>query len=179
MPVSNRILGEKYQLIRPLSHGGMGSVWLAEHLSLAAPVAVKLIAPELGTSPDFRQRFLCEAHAAAALRSPHVVQTLDYGVDGDTPYIIMELLEGESLAERLGRKGALSVRETELVLRHVSRAVARAHEQGIVHRDLKPANIFITRNEDEEIIKLFDFGIAHVSCGPAHRLRDACTAHVV
>ncbi len=156
----HRILGEKYQLIRPLNQGGMGSVWLAEHLSLAAPVAVKLIAADLGTSADFRQRFLREAHAAAALRSPHVVQTLDYGVDGDTPYIVMELLEGESLADRLGRKGKLTPRETELVLRHVSRAVARAHEQGIVHRDLKPANIFITRNEEEEFIKLFDFGIA-------------------
>ncbi len=152
----------------------MGSVWLAEHLSLASPVAVKLIATEFGTSEERRQRFLREAHAAAALRSPHVVSTLDYGVDGDTPFIVMELLEGESLSDRLVRLGRLSARQTELVLRHVSRAVARAHELGIVHRDLKPANIFITRNEDEEIIKIFDFGIAKTEAGdddPSQRTR--------
>jgi serine/threonine protein kinase len=87
------------------------------------------------------------------------------GVDGDTPYIVMELLEGESLSDRLTRVGRLSAAQTELVLRHVSRAVARAHELGIVHRDLKPANIFITRNEEEEIIKIFDFGIAKTAEG--------------
>jgi len=164
-PSFKRILAEKYRLIRPLEEGGMGSVWLAEHLSLASPVAVKLIASDFGTSEERRQRFLREAHAAAALRSPHVVSTLDYGVDGDTPYIVMELLEGESLADRLARLGRLSAGQTELVLRHVSRAVARAHELGIVHRDLKPANIFITRNEEEEIIKIFDFGIAKTAEG--------------
>ncbi|MEY2936546.1 MAG: hypothetical protein RL033_7295 [Pseudomonadota bacterium] len=173
MSAPPRILGEKYQLIRPLEQGGMGSVWLAEHLSLASPVAVKLMAAELGTSEELRQRFLREAHAAAALRSPHVVQTLDYGVDGDTPYIVMELLEGESLAARLTRQHRLSPQETELVLRHVSRAVARAHELGIVHRDLKPANIFITHNDEEEVIKLFDFGIvkAMTDAGEAAQTR--------
>ena len=164
-PSCQRILAEKYRLVRPLDEGGMGSVWLAVHLSLASPVAVKLIATEFGTCLERRQRFLREAHAAAALRSPHVVSTLDYGVDGDTPYIVMELLEGESLAQRLARLGRLGAGETELVLRHVSRAVARAHEIGIVHRDLKPANIFITRNEEEEIIKIFDFGIAKMAAG--------------
>jgi eukaryotic-like serine/threonine-protein kinase len=160
MTAPQRILGEKYRLIRPIEQGGMGSVWLAEHLSLASPVAVKLIATELAASEEGQQRFLHEAHAAALLRSPHVVQTLDYGVDAGTPYIVMELLLGESLADRLARRGRLGATETELVLRHIGRAVAHAHELGIVHRDLKPANIFITRNEDEEIIKLFDFGIA-------------------
>src|SRR5262245_17048211 len=124
----DRILAQKYRLIRPLDAGGMGSVWLAEHLSLAAPVAVKLIATEHGRSEERQQRFLREAHAAAALRSPHVVQTLDYGVDEGTPYIVMELLEGESLADRLARRGRLAPAEAEMVLRQVSRAVARAHE---------------------------------------------------
>jgi serine/threonine-protein kinase len=167
-PSPHRILAGKYRLIRPLDEGGMGSVWLAEHLSLASPVAVKLIASDFGTCEERRQRFLREAHAAAALRSPHVVSTLDYGVDGDTPYIVMELLEGESLAGRLVRLGRLDAGRTELVLRHVSRAVARAHELGIVHRDLKPANIFITRNEEEEIVKIFDFGIAKTEATEDH-----------
>jgi serine/threonine protein kinase len=156
----NRILGDKYRLVRPLEKGGMGSVWLAEHLSLASPVAVKLIATEATLSKNRLERFLREAQTAAASRSPHVVQVLDYGVDEGTPYIVMELLEGESLADRLLRLGCLSPRQTETVVVHVSRAIGRAHESGIVHRDLKPANIFITRNEDEEVIKLFDFGIA-------------------
>jgi eukaryotic-like serine/threonine-protein kinase len=156
----NRILGDKYRLVRPLNQGGMGSVWLAEHLSLAAPVAVKLIATEATRTAHRLQRFLREARTAAAARSPHVVQILDYGVDEGTPFIVMELLEGESLAERLLREGRLGARETEAIIRQVSRGLTRAHETGIVHRDLKPANIFISSNDEEEIVKLFDFGIA-------------------
>lgn len=158
-----RILDAKYRLIKKLDEGGMGSVWFAEHLSLHSPVAVKLIGKEVADTQEGLQRFLREARMAASLRSPHVVQILDYGVDLDTPYIVMELLDGESLAERLRRVGRLSSRETELVIRHVTRAVARAHDAGIVHRDLKPANIFIIENEDEEIVKLLDFGIAKAS----------------
>ncbi|HTV18680.1 MAG TPA: serine/threonine-protein kinase, partial [Polyangiaceae bacterium] len=154
------LLGDKYRLVRPLDKGGMGSVWLAEHLALASPVAIKLITADVAKTSDRLQRFLREARAAAAARSPHVVQILDYGVHEGTPYIVMELLEGESLAERLQRRGRLDTSETELVIRHVSRAITRAHDAGIVHRDLKPANIFITHNEEEEVVKIFDFGIA-------------------
>jgi hypothetical protein len=156
----HRILGDKYRLIRPLENGGMGSVWLAEHLALASPVAIKLITADVAKTTERLQRFVREARAAAAARGPHVIQILDYGVHEGTPYIVMELLEGESLAERLQRRGHLGASETERVVRHVSRAITRAHEAGIVHRDLKPANIFITHNEEEEIIKVFDFGIA-------------------
>jgi len=162
---SPQILGDKYRLIRPLDKGGMGSVWLAEHLALASPVAIKLITADVAKTADRLQRFLREARAAAAARSPHVVQVLDYGVHDGTPYIVMELLEGESLAERLHRRGRIGPSETETVIRHVSRAVTRAHDAGIVHRDLKPANIFITHNEEEEVVKIFDFGIAKASEG--------------
>jgi serine/threonine protein kinase len=157
---ASRILGDKYRLVHPLHKGGMGSVWLAEHLSLGSPIAVKLIATDVALTDERLSRFLREARAAAALRSPHVVQILDYGVDGGAPFIVMELLEGESLANRLARLGRLEFGETARVIRHVSRAVAKAHDMGIVHRDLKPANIFITHNEEEEVIKIFDFGIA-------------------
>src|SRR5690606_19798187 len=150
---SPKILDDKYRLIRPLDEGGMGSVWLAEHLALASPVAIKLIPAEVAKTADRLQRFLREARAAAASRGPHVVQVLDYGVHEGTPYIVMERLEGESLAERLRRRVRISPAETETIIRHVSRAVTRAHAAGIVHRDLKPANIFITRNVDEEVIK--------------------------
>jgi serine/threonine protein kinase len=155
----NTILGDKYRLIRQLDKGGAGTVWLCEHVSLATAVVVKLIATELALAEDGRQRFLAEARALAALRSPHVVQVLDYGVDAGTPYIVMEYLDGESLADRLLRLGRLRPEDTGTVVRHVSRAIGRAHDVGILHRDLKPTNIFITRNDDEELIQLLDFGI--------------------
>jgi len=147
--------------MRPLARGGMGSVWRAEHLSLTSSVALKLIEsnPDAGDTAA-TQRFLREARLAAALRSPHVVQIFDYGVDEGTPYIVMELLEGESLGERLERQGRLSAAETARVIQHLARAMTRAHEAGIVHRDLKPDNVFIVKNDDEEIFKVFDFGIA-------------------
>src|SRR5690242_8199413 len=104
----------------------MGSVWVAEHLALHSLVAVKLIEPRVASNPDNIARFTREARAAAALRSPHVVQILDHGIDGDTPYIVMELLEGETLARRLERAGSLDPREASSILTQVARAVARA-----------------------------------------------------
>jgi serine/threonine protein kinase len=140
----------------------MGSVWYAEHLSLNASVALKLIDAPAAPDPVATERFLREARLAAALRSPHVVQILDYGLDGGAPYIVMELLEGESLAGRLERLGRLSAAETARMIQHLGRAMTRAHEAGIIHRDLKPENVFIVRNDDEEIYKVFDFGVAKV-----------------
>ncbi len=138
----------------------MGSVWRAEHLTLRSSIAVKLIDPEIAGRKDMLERFQREAQAAASLRSPHVVQILDYGVDEGVPYIAMELLEGESLADRLLRVRQLSYVETTRFVTHVARALARAHEAGIVHRDLKPDNVFLVRNDDQEIAKVLDFGVA-------------------
>ncbi|MEY2932983.1 MAG: hypothetical protein RL033_3732, partial [Pseudomonadota bacterium] len=91
---SHRVLGAKYRLVRPLVAGGMGTVWIAEHLSLRSAVAVKLLSREIAETEEGEQRFLREARTAASLRSPHVVQILDHGVDAGTPYIVMELLDG-------------------------------------------------------------------------------------
>jgi serine/threonine-protein kinase len=159
-----RIVGEKYRLLSVLGRGGMGTVWRAEHLQLGATVAVKLIDPDaVGGADAFR---LCqrEARAAAELRSPHVTQVLDVGRDeaSGAPFIVMEHLEGESLADRLSREGRLSLADTSRVVTHVARALSRAHDAGIIHRDLKPANVFLVRNDDEEVAKVLDFGIAHV-----------------
>ncbi|HEY4159212.1 MAG TPA: serine/threonine-protein kinase [Polyangiaceae bacterium] len=154
------IIAGKYRLGRQLGQGGMGSVWLAEHLSLHSPVAIKLIDPSIANNGEALGRFLREAQSAASLRSPHVVQILDHGVDNGVPYIAMELLEGESLADRLTRVNRLSLAEATRIMTHVSRAIGRAHEAGIVHRDLKPDNIYLVRNDDEEIAKVLDFGIA-------------------
>jgi serine/threonine protein kinase len=169
---AGQLLGGKYRLIRPLGKGGMGWVWHAHHLTLNAPVALKLINAAYEDA-DMVQRFLGEARMAAQLRSPHVVQILDYGVDDGIPHIAMELLEGESLAERLGRDGRLSPGETARVVQHVVRAIARAHDSGIVHRDLKPENVFLVQNEDEQIAKVLDFGIAK---GSAAQLGNSAAA---
>jgi serine/threonine-protein kinase len=158
-----QILSGKYRLERELGRGGMGSVWLAEHLTLRSPVAIKLIDPGIAENPEALARFLREAQAAAALRSPHVVQILDHGVDNGVPFIVMELLEGESLASRIERAHRLSPAETARILTQVARAVTRAHEAGIVHRDLKPDNIFLVRNDEEEVAKVLDFGVAKAS----------------
>lgn len=154
------VLAEKYQLTQELGRGGMGAVWRADHLVLRSPVAVKLVLARVADSEALRARFLREAQASAALRSPHVVQILDYGVHEDTPFMVMELLEGESLRTRLQRQRILSPVETARILVHVARALEKAREAGIVHRDLKPDNVFIVHNADDEIVKVLDFGIA-------------------
>lgn len=163
--VSQRVLAGRYRLDHQLQKGGMGTIWRAEHLTLQAPVAVKLIDRDAVPDEDTVARFLREAKAAANLRSPHVVQILDYGMEDGVPFIVMELLEGETLAQRLRRTGPLPVGEVVRIVSHIGRAVARAHEAGIVHRDLKPENVFLVHNEDEEIAKVLDFGVAKIGVG--------------
>jgi serine/threonine-protein kinase len=157
---SGRVIAGRYRLETLLGRGGMGSVWRAEHLTLGSEVAVKLIDPSVASHPEVRARFVREAKAAAQLRSPHVVQILDYGVDGDTPFIAMELMVGESLSSRLDRVGRLSAEETSRIVTEIARALGKAHEAGIIHRDLKPDNVFLVRNDDTEIAKVLDFGVA-------------------
>jgi eukaryotic-like serine/threonine-protein kinase len=154
------VLGGRYRLLAKLGAGGMGSVWRATDLTLDSEVVIKLMGEELAGSGEAAARFRREARAAAAIRSSHVVQILDYGVDGLVPYIAMELLRGESLAERLERVVRLPPEETAHLLGHVARALTLAHQNGIVHRDLKPDNIYIVREGDEDIGKVLDFGIA-------------------
>ncbi|WP_441292831.1 protein kinase domain-containing protein [Sorangium sp. KYC3313] len=155
------IVGDKYRLEGPLSRGGMGSVWLARHLQLGAPAAIKFMDPEHAASPEFRARFYREARTAANLDSPHVVSVQDYGIWGAVPYLVMELLRGEDLSRRLRRVRRLSLAEAARIAVQTGKALRRAHESGLVHRDLKPGNLFLSRvDEDEEIVKILDFGIA-------------------
>src|SRR5262245_20874445 len=121
----------------------MGAVWLAEHTGLDVHCAIKLIDPRGKESAELRARFEREAKAAAQLKSRHVVQILDHGVWQDIPYIAMEYLQGEDLAQRISRMVRLSLAETLRVVSQVSRALTRAHAAGIVHRDLKPENVFL------------------------------------
>lgn len=156
------VLADKYRLETVIGTGGMGTVYQAEHLALKAPVAVKVIDREVDVGDVALARFMREAQSAASLRSPHVVQILDYGMEGKRPFMVMEMLEGEPLANRLKRLGRLTPQETFRVLSHVSRAVSKAHEADIIHRDLKPDNVFLVHNEGDEIAKVLDFGVAKV-----------------
>jgi serine/threonine-protein kinase len=140
----------------------MGSVWLAEHQGLGTQVVVKFMMAELRLDAPSVQRFSREAAAAAHVKSPHVVQTLDHGVTSEgVPFIVMELLEGRDLAKHLAAKGALSPEETLAIVEQLCKALDRAHQKGIVHRDIKPENVFLCDvGHDEVFVKLLDFGIA-------------------
>jgi Protein kinase domain len=158
--VTNTIVAGRFRLNRQLGRGGMGSVWHATHLGLDIPCAVKFIEGEYAQLPEAQARFEREAKAAAALRSPHVVQILDHNIWEGTPYIAMELLDGEDLGKRLTRMGRIPPREVNTIVTQVCRALQKAHTLGIVHRDLKPDNVFLVKDDDREIVKVLDFGIA-------------------
>jgi len=154
------VIAERYELVAPLRRGGMGALWVARHQTLGSELVIKQIDPGLVDTEAAVQRFTREAKVVAGLRSPHVVQVFDHGLHHGVPYIAMELLEGESLSERLARVGRLSPSETLRIVSHVARALGKAHEAGVAHRDLKPDNVFLVRNDDEELVKVIDFGIA-------------------
>jgi serine/threonine-protein kinase len=154
----------RYRLDSLLRRGGMGSVWRAEHLKLKSPLAIKVLEPEVADDPTMLRRFLREAQAAAALRSPNVVQIFDYGVDEDQAFIAMEMLQGEVLSERIARVGPLPPADAFRFVGEILRAMHKAHEAGIIHRDLKPDNVFIVR-EEPEFAKVLDFGVAKVKKG--------------
>jgi serine/threonine-protein kinase len=155
------VIGPNLRLRKLLAVGGMGSVWEADHLRLKTRVAVKFIADVLLSEANAQRRFALEAEAAAQIRSPHVVQMLDHGsTDQGVPYIVMELLEGESLGACLQRRGRLELDETAVIVHQTSKALRRAHELGFVHRDIKPDNLFLTDSNGELFVKILDFGIA-------------------
>jgi serine/threonine-protein kinase len=158
-PAPGAVVGEKYRLERALARGGMGAVWAARHLTLDVPVAIKFMGSAAGSSL-LRARFEREARAAASLRSPHVVQVLDYGSCDGSPFIVMEMLEGEDLAHRLARVGTLDLPEIAKIVAELAKGLTLAHEAGIVHRDLKPSNVFLARVGQDEIAKILDFGVA-------------------
>ena len=144
-----------YEIVAPIGAGGMGEVYRAKDTRLDRQVAIKVLSAHLSTSEEVRQRFEREAKTISQFSHPHICALYDVGREGDTDFLVMELLEGESLADRLG-KGALP---TEQVLRfgiQIADALDKAHRQGIVHRDLKPGNVMLTKTG----VKLLDFGLA-------------------
>jgi serine/threonine protein kinase len=156
-----------YTILRKLSVGGMGSIFYAEHALIGRAAAIKVLHPEMSTNKEAVNRFFNEAKATTTIKHAGIVEVFDYGYlpSGDG-YIIMELLEGMTLAERLDKGGVFSEGNAALMMRGVCSALAAAHAKGIVHRDLKPDNIFLVEDADAplgERPKVLDFGIAKLT----------------
>ena len=162
VPRPGEIIAGKYRVERLLGAGGMGVVVAASHLSLGQPFAVKLMLPELATSPEFSARFLREARAAAAIHGEHAVRIFDVATAEDgTLYMVMELLDGQDLGQLIKERPALPIEEAVGYILQACDALADAHSQGIVHRDLKPGNLFLARrSKGSPILKVLDFGIS-------------------
>jgi predicted Ser/Thr protein kinase len=156
------VLCGRYRILDALGIGGMASVWRGEQVSTGLPVAIKIILRELLEAPGAVERFQSEAKAVAQLRSANVVRLIDYDVDRDLgPFIVMELLEGQTLGARLDRGERLSPPELLRLIEQIARGLDHAHRSGIVHRDLKPDNVFLARDEQgAHVVKLLDFGVA-------------------
>jgi serine/threonine-protein kinase len=185
-----RTVGGKYALVRLLGQGAMGEVWVAHHTSLGENVAIKLLtrAPAesfrppplpLNGSPSepvedpatAAARFRFEAQVAARLsrKTRHIARVTDHGEEGGLPYLVMELLEGETLEARIDRDGRMPAPLVTALVTQMGRALAHAHAEGVLHRDLKPANVFLTADEEGRVlVKVLDFGIARAI--HAHRV---------
>jgi serine/threonine-protein kinase len=158
------VLNETYKVKRLIGTGNMGAVYEVAHRRLDRRFALKILHASLAESSEAKKRFRREAQIACKVAHPHVVEVLDYNITADgLPYLVMELLEGESLQRRIDREERLSLAQTASILQQISSAVSFAHSHGIVHRDLKPANILLCeRGGRDDYVKVLDFGISKV-----------------
>ncbi|HXM70316.1 MAG TPA: serine/threonine-protein kinase, partial [Thermoanaerobaculia bacterium] len=161
-----------YEILSPVGAGGMGEVYKARDTRLDRSVAIKVLTSRLAGSGDPRVRFEREAKAISALNHPHICTLHDVGHEGDSEYLVMEYLEGETLARRLAR-GQLPLDQVYRLGAQIADALDRAHRQGIVHRDLKPGNIMLTKSG----VKLLDFGLAKLRPDPASA-DSVCTTFI-
>jgi serine/threonine protein kinase len=162
-----QVIAERYHIVAKLGQGGMGTVYLAEHVRMGRRCAVKVMNPRLLHDPDSVSRFSREAANASRITHPNVAAIYDFGeTSDDIVYLAMEFVEGESLAATLGRERELPERRAIEIGRQVAGALGAAHELGIVHRDLKPDNIMVTRSRTgQDVVKVVDFGIAKATQG--------------
>src|SRR3954471_15644161 len=171
------LLEGKFRVTREIGRGGMAAVYEAENVDIGKRVAIKVLAQELTSSAIVVERFLREARAAASIRSPYICDVYDSGkLEDGRPFLVLELLEGESLYERMTKVRQLDIETTLLVMTQTCRGLTKAHAASIVHRDLKPENIFLTKDEDSSLLsKILDFGLAKFyapmeGAGPQARL---------
>jgi serine/threonine protein kinase len=158
-------LAGRYALERELGRGGMGIVYLARDLSLDRPVAIKLLPPALAAVPRLRERFLREARTAARLSHPNIVPIHSVEEHGEFVLFVMGYIDGETLAERIARRGPLAIEPATRLLQEVAWALAYAHQHGVIHRDIKPENILLERAGGRALVS--DFGIAQVETAEA------------
>jgi eukaryotic-like serine/threonine-protein kinase len=156
MKAMTRVAG-RYELVRPLGHGAMATVDLAQDVELDRPIALKRLAENLARDEELRRRFVREARLAARLAHPNVVRVFDVGEDEGRPFIAMEYVEGETLADLVARRGPLPAAETATLGMQACAGLAAAHAAGLVHRDVKPQNLLLSTGG---VLKLGDFGIA-------------------
>lgn len=163
--VEGEIIADKYKLASQLASGGMGALWVAKNLQLDAPVALKLIRADVA-SKELEERFLTEARTLARLRHPNIVRVFDFGrTRHEDPYIVMELLQGETLGGLLDRSARLPPARTLQLMLPIVDALVAAHAKNIVHRDIKPDNVFLADDDGRLQPKLLDFGIAKSTTG--------------
>ncbi len=173
------LVAEKYELQRPIARGGMGAVWVAQNKLTERRVAIKFMLPELATSPETIQRFFREAKASARIDHPSIVDVLDLGtLEDNTPFMVMEFLEGRSLEEIIDREPLAPIQAAAILL-DVTHALAAAHAASIVHRDLKPANLFIAKKGDQLVPKILDFGISKITSAIGNDVRMTRTGAVL
>jgi len=174
------VIGERYgnyQALSLLGEGGMGAVYLAEHPGIGRRVAIKVLKAELDHDPQLLTRFLNEARAANAIRHPNIIEVLDSGTtERGASYLVLELLEGESLSARIKRLSRLDERSAIEIAMQTASGLGAAHAKGIIHRDLKPDNLFVIPEESDaarERVKILDFGIAklHMTSGDSLKTR--------
>ncbi len=172
-----RTFNNRYKLIERVGLGGMAEVYRAEDNVLGRTVAVKVMLPQYAADPTFTKRFRQEAASAAALQSPYIVSIYDWGLDGDTYYIVMEFLRGTDLKTAIKERGAINQRKAAEIGSQVAQALSVAHKGGIIHRDIKPQNIMI---QPDGNIKVMDFGIARAGdAGLSQTATVLGTAHYV
>lgn len=162
-PLLGATLGGLYHVQRLIGVGGMGRVYEATHTHLGKAYAVKVLPEARANKPDAVQRFLREAKSATRIDHEHIVKVVNCDTDEEHRlFIVMELLDGENLGDRLEARGALPVDESVEIARQTGEALQAAHDAGIVHRDLKPENIFITQKNGRDFVKVLDFGISKI-----------------
>ncbi|MFO0603281.1 MAG: serine/threonine-protein kinase [Polyangiales bacterium] len=175
------ILGERYELTDRLGEGGMGAVWVARNTAVGgAEVAVKVMHANLAADATAVERFRNEASIAARIGHPNIVRVFDFGLGDDgAPYMVMERLQGESLADRLEREGTLAPKEAARLLATVLEALAAAHALDVLHRDLKPENIFLAREGSAVVPKILDFGVSKILGDDAERTKMTRTGALI
>ncbi|MDO9022318.1 MAG: serine/threonine-protein kinase [Deltaproteobacteria bacterium] len=172
MYAPGEVIADRYEIVRALDSGAMGEVFEAVHRALHRRVALKVLRPELGVSDETMGRFSREAQAAAAIGHPNIVDVIDLGIHEDRPFLVMELLEGESLLQRMTGPCPPGVEAAVRIAAQVLSALASAHALGVIHRDVKPENVFVLAGSELRV-KLLDFGVSKFA--PVHHSRRAYT----